>query len=809
MSRTALPLSSSAPPPPRPRRPLLVFAGLFLGGALLGGWFEPQVDVVAGMFVPVLVVAVTRTRRVDGRVWATWVLVFLLGMLRAAVSSDPQDAGQLTNLMDRPYESMMAEVDVVSEPFVSSHEEETDIVRCSVRVRRIRRGLSWQDARALADLRWEVASDVADKLLAYGQRWQWHVRVTDYTRNPPRWHVKHDCAMEVTGLEAEQLAGFHGSRFLAMCQSLRRSSAEALARGLSSFPEQVGLLKALLLGYRQDLPDEREESFARTGTLHVFAISGLHVGIISMLLIAAVQAMGTPRRFWIFVVGPALILYTVTTGMKASAVRACIMALAYGSSSWLWRKPDVLSALALAAVCIVAAAPDQVSAPGFILSFTVVLSILVLFPRLYAWFSSYLAADFGVNPHVLSKRESWLRDVRLYVAGLAAMSVAAWAGSMPLSASFFNLCSPIALVANLLVIPATFAVVFSGCLSLLTVHVSPWMCEVFNSANLVLVSTLLWCIDRFREWPMSWRFVASPPWIWTVAWYVLLVLSGCASHRRWRRWAALGMVVLFVALWWGWLAPTPRQTCLDAYGGVTLVVQNESRAAMVLCGDLRRHDVVELTRGLRRLGVSHVHTLVVSRPDGRTAVALSNLCSTVQVDRMLLPSTPVLEDEARHALVEQSDALSVEVQQVSAGEQGLLPGGLAWEVLYPPARASLVREMTPGFVARVGANASSTLYMGSAGSGVEDAIRVGGRNPGATVLVCGFSVDRFDLSPPWLDLVGCEKAIVHRGGRRAVRGHHRSNVRNLQDVGVSIVFTERHELTPVRGAPGTVAAVAP
>ena len=63
------------------------------------------------------------------------------------------------------------------------------------------------------------------------------------------------------------------------CYTLRRHCGKILDRGLEQFPEHRGLLHALMLGYREALPEDWHTAFAETGTLHIFAISGLHVGV--------------------------------------------------------------------------------------------------------------------------------------------------------------------------------------------------------------------------------------------------------------------------------------------------------------------------------------------------------------------------------------------------------------------------------------------------------------------------------------------------------------------------------------------------
>ena len=80
------------------------------------------------------------------------------------------------------------------------------------------------------------------------------------------------------------------------------------------------------------LPETEYTLFAATGTLHIFAISGLHVGVMAVLFAMVLKLAGLSRAHWILPLAPALVVYTLMTGMRVSALRACLMAICYGSA---------------------------------------------------------------------------------------------------------------------------------------------------------------------------------------------------------------------------------------------------------------------------------------------------------------------------------------------------------------------------------------------------------------------------------------------------------------------------------------------
>lgn len=796
MSRAALPLPPTAQTPlfEYPRRPLLTLVGTFLVGTLFGVLVPMPIDMLALCLVPLLALSMVSFRSYDFRSHATYMVVLFVGLLRASQVVEPNNPHRLDQIMEHPTESMTVWGDLIGEPSWCTQEGTGGDVRFQFRIHEVQRGHHPQPAFARVDARWSQPTDLKSRTLAYGQRWRFHVRMTDHRRQPPSWPTPHKYRMVVTGLEAEPLPGFYGNRFLATCLALRQRCAENLSLGISDYPEHVGLLKALLLGYREDLPDTREESFVRTGTLHVFAISGLHVGILCTILVLMVRALGISQRTWVLVLAPVLLVYTVTTGLKASAVRACIMALAYWSSAWFFRKPDTPTALAIAAFCIVATAPSQIVAPGFIFSFTVICTILVFFRRLYPAFSSLGASDPWSQPGPMGHvRRGW-HKVRLYTLALAAMSIAAWVGSMPLTATYFNLCSPIALPANLVVIPGTFAVVFTGCLSLLSACFSTWLCEVFNCANVVLLSLLLGCVDHLQNVPRAYDVVPSPPLGWTVAWYVLLLVAAFSKRRDRVRGSVLGLAVLFALLWSGGLVRTPRLVCIDGAGTVSVVVQH-TRGSMVLCGDFRSDTVPRLGRSLRKVGILNVQHLVLSSIHDRTPAALSNLCASIDVAQVWLPSSILGNPSLTQDMLTCLPQLGAEVRLMKQGDRGMLRGGVAWEVLYPPFRNPMVYDHPVGLMMRIGVDKEAYLFMGVGGSQVEDTVQPLASKLPSHTMVCGFQVDRDAFSRRWLNTVDCTQVVMSRPGVHTAGRGFEHVIDDLGEAKLTIVFTDPEQLT--------------
>jgi ComEC/Rec2-related protein len=315
------------------------------------------------------------------------------------------------------------------------------------------------------------------------------------------------------------------------CLELRHGAAETLRLGVEAHPESVGMVQALLLGCRSELSAEAHRLFVRTGTLHIFAISGLHVGIVVGLIIFSLAAMSVPRRWWVLVVAPLLIAYTMMTGMKPSAIRACIMAIVFLSAAAIHRRADSFSALAFAAIALLAFSPEILANASFVLSFSVVAGILLLFPFLDRLLRPLWEPDpFQVERD--GKAVKLVRGIGKRTAALAAVSVSAWLVSAPLIAGYFGRMAPVALIANVFVVPMAFLVVLSGSLSILLGLFLAVGADVFNHASLALTRFLLSGLKLLAWIPGGCFKVGDVSWWLPVAWYVVLGVLLLYLHAR-------------------------------------------------------------------------------------------------------------------------------------------------------------------------------------------------------------------------------------------------------------------------------------
>ena len=154
-----------------------------------------------------------------------------------------------------------------------------------------------------------------------------------------------------------------------------------MAKGIDrALPEpQASLAQALLLGIRGRLPADVTEDFRSTGTSHLLAISGLHVGVLlGMSVGVGAWLMGRRRQVYLLLPLGAVWAYALLSGFATPVERVAIMGSVYLLAMALGRPGSILPALALAAACIAGLEPQALKQVSFQLSFAAISGIAML-----------------------------------------------------------------------------------------------------------------------------------------------------------------------------------------------------------------------------------------------------------------------------------------------------------------------------------------------------------------------------------------------------------------------------------------------
>lgn len=392
------------------------------------------------------------------------------------------------------------------------------------------------ESDATVYVHWRGAAQVGDEIALFGT-----LQPIEPPRNPGEFDMRGYLARR--GVTRQVIVRYpengHVMRSGSMFSLLRAAARSrdwmqrSLSRGIEDSPEVIGLICGTSLGLRHQTRDDIEEPFQQTGTLHLFAVAGLHVGIVAWLLWTVASVTRLPRKPATAVIIALLFFYAAVTGLHTASIRAAVMSAVLMAGLFFDRKVLALNSLAAAAFLILLWDSNQLFTSGFQLSFCVVAAIIVLATPLYRFFRRIGQPDPFLPRALFSPLKKLGIKISEALARGATVSMAAWIGSLACIYWYFHLVTPVSLFANLAVVPIAYFVLALALLSLITAPISSALSVIFNNANWLMSRAVFGLVHLFAAIPGGhFYLVEIPSPRAPVAIAVLDEGTGAATHVR-------------------------------------------------------------------------------------------------------------------------------------------------------------------------------------------------------------------------------------------------------------------------------------
>ncbi|MCP4654743.1 MAG: DNA internalization-related competence protein ComEC/Rec2 [bacterium] len=352
------------------------------------------------------------------------------------------------------------------------------------------------------------------------------------------------------------------------------------------------LARALLLGDRSQLPLSWQQALRRLGLAHLLAVSGLHVGLLGLLLVVLGAAL--PRRMRYLLALAGIVVYLLLIGPRPAVLRASIMGLLALAALLFDRPPQALNALACCVFVLVLHRPAIVTEVGFQLSAAATAGIVILSPLFF---------------------ERWILLPALLRRPLAT-TAAAQIATLPFLLPLAGVCHPLAALLNLPAIPW---------LALYLLVAFPWLAiaMVSSSAARVLLPLLdalaapLAGLGSLPPTSAELLLVAARP---HEAWIAFGVL---VAAGLWPRWAVRGLLVAVLLLLKGAAPPAafgpaaPELVVFDVGQGDAILLRDGPRALLVDGGGWPAGDLGGrvLLPALAEVGVRRLEAVALTHPD--------------------------------------------------------------------------------------------------------------------------------------------------------------------------------------------------
>ena len=446
--------------------------------------------------------------------------------------------------------------------------------------------------------------------------------------------------------------------------------ADALARGIENQPQEHALIASMVLGVRGAGLRQAEAWFRETGTLHLFAVSGLNLSMLAWLLGTGCRIAGAGQRLRAVLTMALLVVYAVAVGLGPSCLRALVGTLLLLGCVWVERPSVAYNNIGAAALLLLFADTNNLFHGGFQLSFGLVLALL--------WIATPLGRSMAKfsQPDPLLPRKLWTLQQRWWVrlcvslcATLAA-SLVAFVGGLPWSYLAFHLVSPAGIALNLVVLPLAFGILSLGLLSVFSAPlgpIAPWL----NGVNALLAGLLLDLVHFGTTLPGGHWAVASP------------------------------------------FLKRPDFVVFDAGEGAALLLDVQAKPWLLDCASAAQFDSL-LLPGLRFYGLSRLEGLLLSHGD---AAHIGGALATQRVFQPRQFVAPDAQDRSRtrKQLTATLEASGHAPRLVAAGETLQHPPAPTVEILYPPTGSQASLADDKGLVVRFSTAHWSLLYTADAG----------------------------------------------------------------------------------------------
>lgn len=279
--------------------------------------------------------------------------------------------------------------------------------------------------------------------------------------------------------------------------------------------DELAVVSALTLGYKDLLSDEVKQSYSYSGGMHVLAVSGLHVGIIYLVTNGLLFFLGRkPRDRFIraFVILFVLWFYAFLTGFSPSVLRASVMFSFIVIGSSMYRETNIYNIIAASAFFLVMIDPYIVAEVGFQLSYLAVLSIVFFYPKIYN--------SIKIRNRLLDK--AW---------ALTAVSLSAQIGTFPISVFYFHQFPNFFLLTNFVVIPMAAVIIYEA-IVLIAVSFLPFLADAIGWLLNLSAQLLNESVSYIEKLPFSVSQNLDFPLPVLLLLYILIITIAAASYRK-------------------------------------------------------------------------------------------------------------------------------------------------------------------------------------------------------------------------------------------------------------------------------------
>ncbi|MEQ8199946.1 MAG: DNA internalization-related competence protein ComEC/Rec2 [Syntrophomonadaceae bacterium] len=562
------------------------------------------------------------------------------------------------------------------------------------------------------------------------------------------------------------------------CQRVR---AESLTRQVLP-AEEAAILLGMIWGGRAGMDDQQYEDFQKTGIVHLFSVSGLHVGFLLVLInwLVSLAGAGPRGRFIAGVSG--LLLYGTMVGWPPPVTRAVLMGslglLAYLSG----RENGLLNALSISGVVMLLAEPSLLFNLSFQLTMLATGGLVYLFPQMRAFLPG----------------GGWLKDLVL-------IPLSAELAILPLVAYHFNILTPGSIVTNIAAAYLAGAAVILGFIASLLAGLSPTIASVFLYPAGMFIEWILSIVAGVKALPGAYLYVATPSVTGVSLYYAIMALvlvslrveAGRVLFRP-----AVGLLLIWVTI-----LVIPAQfydrgqaevVFIDVGQGDAILVKSPGGKFILVDGGGSQFfdvgaDVV--LPYLHHRGIRKLDMVISTHPDVDHVQGLVKVIAAMPVTCLGLPVS-LAGDEDYRELNDIAAKQQIQILYMYAGQSIKLEEGFRIDVIHPPRETGSSDPNRDSAVLLISYQRFTVLL--TADVSAADLASIGDRVGGpVTILKIPHHGSKGSLGRDFYEQVKPAAAVISVGADNNFGHPHPLVLTALEETGIRIMRTDLQGLVAI------------
>lgn len=543
--------------------------------------------------------------------------------------------------------------------------------------------------------------------------------------------------------------------------------------------KESNILKAMILGEKQFLDNETIDLYRTSGIYHILAISGLHIGILSLFLTKIFKFVN--RRFGYIFVIIILIFYCIFTGASLSTIRATIMCITVLIANILFRNPDFISSISLSAIILLIKNPYYIFDIGFLYSYTSVFSIAFLGGRI-------------CNIYNITG---------IYKAFIISFFVCL--SIKPITAYYFYNFTILDTFLNIIIIPFMSIVVIIGFISSIVGMFSISIAKFLIGSVYYILRLFTYMCKVVENMNFNNIIIGRPSTFVIIGLYIMLFFIGYTFYDKYllkkrKKFINIGMSIFITFVSISILIPKPFSiTMLDVGQGDSIVGINNDGVFLIDGGGNNNFSTGEniILPYLKSKGIETIDFVFVSHNDSDHIKGVIEILDKINIKNLFLPINNTL-DENYETLLNIAKDKNIPIYFLQNGDSLTLGKNLNFDVLHPNKEFLDKDDNNNSLVLKLNYNNNSVLFTGDIEKQAEDFLLDNNKNLKSDILKVAHHGSKTSTTTDFIKNVTPKDALISCKENNIYKHPSEETLKTLKDANINIYRTDKNKSITIK-----------